>query len=89
MDIVSNGIGIFLKIPNGEGGNGCNSHKEQEMNAAASRIFSLLSSTETSWAMGNEYRAASYGRVLVSRESGFGKLSAFFTARVCSGVPQV
>ena len=47
MDIVSDGIGIFLKIPNGEGGNGCNSHKEQEMNAAAPRIFSLLSSTET------------------------------------------
>lgn len=39
--------------------------------------------------MGNEYRTASYGRVLVSRESGFGELSAFFTARIWSRVPQV
>jgi len=39
--------------------------------------------------MGNEYRTAYYGRVLVSRDSGFGKLSAFFTARTWSGVPQV
>jgi hypothetical protein len=89
MDIVSDGIGIFLKIPNGEGGNGCNSHKEQEMNAAAPRIFSLLSSTETSRAMGNEYRTASYGRVLFARESGFGELSAFLTARPWSRVSQV
>jgi hypothetical protein len=34
MNIVSGGIGIFLKIPNGGSGNGCKAHKEQEMNAA-------------------------------------------------------
>ena len=39
--------------------------------------------------MGNEYRTASYGRVLVSRESGFGELSAFFTARAWSRIQQV
>jgi hypothetical protein len=38
--------------------------------------------------MGDEYRTASYGRVLVTRASGYGIILVFFTARLWSRVLQ-